>query len=348
MRLQCPNCDAEYEVGASAIPFEGRDVQCSNCGHGWFQAHPDFEADYEIESVLYDPPPPLAQGKEVPAPLPRRELDPEALRVLREEVALEEAKRAEDAARAMPAAAPAAKPAPHVDGPEAELDAMVAKDARGVQLGAQLGAQPDVQATANLSGQDTDDDLRDIEAELDAQHNAQAENTYFAAPSPRVSPRRVARLKGLNDDAVVQPPPVVAAPQTGPKTGPQIGPQTAPMMRQPSADAAQGQDFGQDLGRDFATATPKPRQKSGGRAGFYSVMLGALLAAAGYVFGPDLANAVPELAAPVGQYITFVNSLRDEVQVFVPQALALAKEVLVMAKSAVQSVLDWVAAQGWI
>ena len=95
MRLQCPNCDAEYEVGASAIPFEGRDVQCSNCGHGWFQAHPDFEADYEIESVLYDTPPPLSQGKEVAAPVPRRELVPEALRVLREEVALEEAKRAE-------------------------------------------------------------------------------------------------------------------------------------------------------------------------------------------------------------------------------------------------------------
>jgi len=340
MRLQCPNCDAEYEVGASAIPFEGRDVQCSNCGHGWFQAHPDFEADYEIESVLYDPPPPLAQGKEVPAPLPRRELDPEALRVLREEVALEEAKRAEDAARATLAAAPAAKPAPHVDGPEAELDAMVAKAARGVQLGAQLGAQPDVQATVNLSGQDTDDDLRDIEAELDAQHNAQAENTYFAAPSPRVSPRRVARLKGLNDDAVAHTAPMFAAPQTELQTGPQTG----PMFPQPSAELAQGQD----LGRDFATATPKPRQKSGGRAGFYSVMLGALLAAAGYVFGPDLANAVPDLAAPVGQYITFVNSLRDEVQVIVPQALALAKEGLVMAKSAVQSVLDWVAAQGWI
>ncbi len=336
MRLQCPNCDAEYEVGASAIPFEGRDVQCSNCGHGWFQAHPDFEADYEIESVLYDPPPPLAQGKEVPAPLPRRELDPEALRVLREEVALEEAKRAEDAARATPAAAPVAKPAPHVDGPEAELDAMVAKDARGVQL----GAQPDVQATANLSGQDTDDDLRDIEAELDAQHNARAENAQFAAPSPRVSPRRVARLKGLNDDAVVHTAPMFAAPQTGPKTGPQNG----SILLQPSAELAQGQD----LGRDFATATPKPRQKSGGRAGFYSVMLGALLAAAGYVFGPDLANAVPELAEPVGQYITFVNSLRDEVQVIVPQALALAKVGLVMAKSAVQSVLDWVAAQGWI
>ncbi len=326
MRLQCPNCDAEYEVGASAIPFEGRDVQCSNCGHGWFQAHPDFEADYEIESALYDPPPPLAQGKEVPAPIPRRELDPEALRVLREEVALEEAKRAEDAARAMPAA----KPAPHNDGPEAALDAMVASDARG----AQSGAQADAPIEADRTGQGPNDDLRDIEAELDADQNAQAQSANFVAPSPRVSPRRVARLKGLNDDGAAQNAPMFVPPQTEQMSA---AAQTAQMMPQPSADTAQGQD----LRGDFAPATPKPRKTSGGRAGFYVVLLGAILAAAGYVFGPDLANAVPELAEPVGRYITLVNGLRDQVQVIVPQAIA-------MAKGAVQYVMDWVAAQGWI
>lgn len=41
MRLVCPNCDAQYEVGPEAIPENGRDVQCSNCGHTWFQAHHD-------------------------------------------------------------------------------------------------------------------------------------------------------------------------------------------------------------------------------------------------------------------------------------------------------------------
>ena len=42
MRLICPNCDAEYEVDASVIPEAGRDVQCSNCGHTWFQMAPDL------------------------------------------------------------------------------------------------------------------------------------------------------------------------------------------------------------------------------------------------------------------------------------------------------------------
>jgi len=37
MRLICPNCVAQYEVDQDVIPPEGRDVQCANCGHSWFQ-----------------------------------------------------------------------------------------------------------------------------------------------------------------------------------------------------------------------------------------------------------------------------------------------------------------------
>lgn len=37
MRLSCPNCKAQYEVEDSVIPESGRDVQCSACGHTWYQ-----------------------------------------------------------------------------------------------------------------------------------------------------------------------------------------------------------------------------------------------------------------------------------------------------------------------
>ena len=37
MRLTCPNCGAIYEVPDNVIPENGRDVQCSNCAHTWFQ-----------------------------------------------------------------------------------------------------------------------------------------------------------------------------------------------------------------------------------------------------------------------------------------------------------------------
>ena len=37
MRLICPNCGAQYQISDDVIPTGGRDVQCSNCGHTWFE-----------------------------------------------------------------------------------------------------------------------------------------------------------------------------------------------------------------------------------------------------------------------------------------------------------------------
>ena len=59
MRLTCPNCGAQYEVPDEVIPHEGRDVQCSNCGDTWYQAHPDHpeaatEQDAEPKAVQQD------------------------------------------------------------------------------------------------------------------------------------------------------------------------------------------------------------------------------------------------------------------------------------------------------
>lgn len=49
MRLICPNCGAQYEVDAKVIPNAGRDVQCSNCGHTWFQRAPETDSDLAQE-----------------------------------------------------------------------------------------------------------------------------------------------------------------------------------------------------------------------------------------------------------------------------------------------------------
>ncbi|MDA8585122.1 zinc-ribbon domain-containing protein [Rhodobacteraceae bacterium] len=43
MRLICPNCSAQYEIDTALVPDEGRDVQCSNCGHTWFELPPPPE-----------------------------------------------------------------------------------------------------------------------------------------------------------------------------------------------------------------------------------------------------------------------------------------------------------------
>lgn len=118
MRLVCPNCDAEYEVDASVIPDTGRDVQCSNCGHAWFQQPPEAEAALAAEASLHDAPParhdpqertpsaaigpdptPAAPSTAAPEPQ-RRSIDESVLAVLREE-----AEREVDARRADPPAA---------------------------------------------------------------------------------------------------------------------------------------------------------------------------------------------------------------------------------------------------
>lgn len=56
MRLTCPNCDAQYDVSAEMIPAEGRDVQCSSCGHVWFQTPEDTDDGYT--DAVWDAPPP--------------------------------------------------------------------------------------------------------------------------------------------------------------------------------------------------------------------------------------------------------------------------------------------------
>lgn len=105
MRLVCPNCDAEYEVDASAIPDSGRDVQCSNCGHAWFQMSPHIEEELAAEEALFEPPPAIISVAEPQesngAPTASvgfapRAIDDSVLAVLREEAEREtNARRAE-------------------------------------------------------------------------------------------------------------------------------------------------------------------------------------------------------------------------------------------------------------
>ncbi|MBS0564686.1 MAG: zinc-ribbon domain-containing protein [Proteobacteria bacterium] len=141
MRLTCPNCDAQYEVDAAVIPDEGRDVQCSSCGHTWFQAAaaeavarpaptddgyedlPDLDdlpaASPEAAPVAAETPP--AALPDAPAGLKPRGLDEAVRTVLREEAEREsEARRAEGSSveaqgefgRSEAASAPAPDPGP--------------------------------------------------------------------------------------------------------------------------------------------------------------------------------------------------------------------------------------------
>jgi predicted Zn finger-like uncharacterized protein len=107
MRLICPNCGAQYEVADDVIPQDGRDVQCSNCGHTWFEQR----GASDVEDEFFDTPVEIpvqsdddisqnwteeeAPAAKAAAPK-RQELDPAIADILREEAAREADARARE------------------------------------------------------------------------------------------------------------------------------------------------------------------------------------------------------------------------------------------------------------
>ncbi|AGI73683.1 hypothetical protein OA238_c37340 [Octadecabacter arcticus 238] len=81
MRLICPNCGAQYEVADDVIPTGGRDVQCSNCGHTWFE-QPGASVAAELGSEAETPTEPSPEP--IPEPTPKPDVapipEPEAVR----------------------------------------------------------------------------------------------------------------------------------------------------------------------------------------------------------------------------------------------------------------------------
>ncbi|PYE84670.1 zinc-ribbon domain-containing protein [Pseudoroseicyclus aestuarii] len=146
MRLICPTCGAQYEVPRDAIPPEGRDVECSNCGAVWLE-QPMVDAEGPQDDLdaaamtgaaeeaygreVWEEAPEVAPEPEVepePAPaaeapargLPRSTVTPEIAAILREEAEHERRVRAAEAGTDQP---DPAEPEPEEPPSEEEPDA---------------------------------------------------------------------------------------------------------------------------------------------------------------------------------------------------------------------------------
>lgn len=272
MRLACPKCDARYEVPEDAIPASGRDVQCSNCGHAWFQMPPAEDgADAVPPGAATHLPPDTAPDTPAdtpaaPAPAPARPaptqtapageaarpgLDADVVAVLREEAEHEAGARREEARRE-----------------EARRAA-----ARRAAAEEQMQVQPDLG--------------------LSAPAPAQAQAT--AAP-PDATDRRVRMLRGEDPDAPPAPPPRIAARRD---LLPDVDDINSTLLPGAGLDADAEVDALPDLNRGHAF-----------RGGFIFALLVLALAVAIYVLAPAIGARLPQVRAPLDAYVAFVDGLR--------------------------------------
>lgn len=274
MRLNCPNCNAQYEVPDDVIPEDGRDVQCSNCGKTWFQdaagketgderdaasqsAHPEPEPDPEPEPEPAPQPEPAPEPEPEPAPEPAPEPDPEP-------------------APAPPVAAKPRQLDPEVANvlrAEAEREARVRDAERGA-----VESQPDLGL----------DDMGPSENETEVR--------------TRQARERMARLRGEDPDT----PDVAAAAAAASGSRRDLLPDIEEInstLR--STDQPRHGQASEEI-----AAEPERTARTGFRRGFLTVLGIVALALLLYLFADGIAAAVPAAEPVLTGYVGWVDGLR--------------------------------------
>ncbi len=274
MRLICPNCDAEYQVDDAAIPDGGRDVQCSNCGHAWFQLPADVEIAREAEDELFGEDTATGDAPSEPAPP-----------IVEPVVASEDAASAEtdstvpppvaindDSAAPAPARQTLAESVLSVLREEAERETAVRRDKAPL-------ADEDRGAIETQTELGLDDALNSAGISAAARHIAKLKGTDTDLP-PLAEARTAARRDLLPDIEEIN------------------------STLRANSDRAKEADDEVDALPDI-----KPRRR-GFRSGFVLMMIVAVALAMAYVMAPRIVAQIPGSAAPMKAYISAVDSGR--------------------------------------
>ena len=290
MRLVCPNCDAEYEVDDAAIPRDGRDVQCSNCGHAWFQGHPEIEAERQAEADLYDPPPgAVAEPVEPVAPV--------APQPVATPVVAEAAER-DLGAVSPPESAPEPASAPEPED-EDEPDSMMA-----VVAAAPKARSLDETVLAVLKEEaEREAASRRAEAASPPALESQTEMPMAAPQDQGGMAAAVRRIAQMRNQAAVRSP----APEPAPahKHRGQLFPAIEEINSTLRSAGGRGQG---DAIVDSLPDLTAPR--GGSRRGFLMLVVLAVLIVALYVLAPLIGQRVPALADAATAYVAAVDAAR--------------------------------------
>jgi len=306
MRLVCPSCAAEYEVDGGAIPPEGRDVQCSNCGHTWLQ----FPEGHEPESPETSAPEATGEGAHASAAAPDDEQAVGPAEAESDGIEAEEAAAETPAEDARPAEAPEG----------ADLDAEVND----------LSARPR-----------SDDGATEPDKPSDTAPSQEAPSARRPPLDPAViailreEAEREARVRREEQDAALEVQPDLGLVETSRPERPAVAePRRAQPVSESPQSAAPVQSAAGNRGRDrlpdieeFDTgrpeadtrAKPAPRaffsgeedsQRSGFRSGFLLAILIFAILAALYGLSEPLAEAIPAAQPALAAYATIVESAR--------------------------------------
>jgi predicted Zn finger-like uncharacterized protein len=284
MRLICPNCDAQYEVDDSAIPEGGRDVQCSNCGHGWFQLPLGLAEEIEAETELFgapdaEPSSGPAASISAPAETDAAPPPPDSPNGLDDLVTRPTAADPDAAAGMASVAAQDEESEPAPPPP----DATIPRRALDESLLAVLKEEAEREAAARRA------EKRPIETQtdlgLEETGNAAALRERLARlrapepePEPEVTDRPAARRDLLPDIEEIN-----------------------------STLRASSENRAAD---DQTAAPPSARRSSGFRSGFFLMLFLAVIAASAYVAAPRISQQFPAAEGAMTTYVNGVNRLR--------------------------------------
>jgi predicted Zn finger-like uncharacterized protein len=271
MRLICPNCDAEYQVDDAAIPQAGRDVQCSNCGHAWFQLPADAQTARDAEDAVFGAGPDSAVPPAAPDMVPTP--DP--------------VERAIDVAP-MPAVEPPRMPATRQTLAESVLSVLREEAARETAVRREEEpAAPPPGASGSMETQ--------TEFGLDS---------ALPPVATSAAQRHIARLKGPDADLMpdLMRDPV---PEAGPKAAarrdllPDI--EEINSTLRPDTDRSD-----METGTDDVQPSQRPRRR-GFRSGFVLMMIVSVVLAMAYVMAPRIIAQIPGSAPAMRAYVAGVD-----------------------------------------
>lgn len=274
MRLTCPNCSAKYEVDDAMVPPDGREVQCSNCSHTWFQPGretPELTPQVDVTADVEPPAPPAFDNPDPEEPTP--------------DIAASEPRVSEV----------------DVEGPSGVPGAEVnAQEPRPVRSQIDAGV-------ADILRQEAEREARLRRASRAPVPAPQQEEMPLPEAEPPTRERRIAELENAKDAFDVDEIAATVAAATAASRREQF-----PDIEEINSTLRATGDRREEEANasDVDTLGSGRRRGSAFRRGFFTMIFIALILLLIYIFADRIAAAIPALGSALDSYVTAVEWLR--------------------------------------